>query len=237
MMVPEVALTGLTLGLLQGLGVDHTCSFFPIMTTSFKKNIILGSTWGIAHSFGVLLVLSAIFFLKRLTPFVYPFAVADLLYACVLIVIGSFSLWKFHFRSSCHAHDHHVHHEDDLEADEITRLSLLHNKNLPDAGEISDRQQITIAASAGFFHGISGCGCVVAAVPLLAVSAGSTMAFYASSLVIGAVVSSAALAAAFSVIVQSPENLRTVNAAGGALAVGVGVFFAIHSRQHRGEVL
>ena len=228
MRIPEVAYAGLALGFLQGLGVDHSCSFLPLMSTHSKSNILLGSLWGFSHSFGVLLVLAVLFSLKRLTPFVYPFAVADLLYSALLISIGSYTLYKL-FRPPISDHSDHDHDES---------LSILEKQPVEKLeDEPISRKRLVVASSAGFFHGISGCGCALAAVPLLAVSAGSTLAFYAASLVLGAVLSSASAAAVLSFAVRTPESLRLVNALGGLLALGVGLFFALHSRQHRSELL
>ena len=237
MRVPEVAFAGLTLGLLQGLSVEHTCSFLPLMSSNVSQNILLGSVWAITHSVGVLIVLSFLFTLKRFTPFVYPFAIADTLYAVTLVAIGAFTLWTVFARPKCAScHNHKEEEEDEAE---IAALSLL-ERQPPSPEELTASKKtaaVSVAASAGFLHGLSGCGCTFAAVPLLAVSATSTLLFYAASLVVGTLVASVAVATAASTLVKTPDSLKVANAVGGALAVGAGLFFAVHSRHHRGEVL
>jgi ABC-type nickel/cobalt efflux system permease component RcnA len=214
-------------------GPDHLAAVTPLTIDSKKNSWSIGLSWGLGHTFGMLIIGVIFILLKDKINVDLISNHGEKIVGFLLIGIGIWALLKLknnHGGKHKHIHPHmhednvHIHaHSHSKEAKHIHK----HNK--------SHQQNIISALGIGVIHGVAGVSHLIAILPTLALPTKSGSVFYLFGFGVGTVLAMVAYAVTIGIISQKTHesNNRKLSVFlrifGGSAAVLVGIYWILNS--------
>ncbi|MDD3638306.1 MAG: sulfite exporter TauE/SafE family protein [Bacteroidales bacterium] len=213
-------------------GPDHLAAVTPLAIENKLKSWAIGLSWGLGHTFGMLLIGVLFIYFKQYIPVDAISAYSEILVGLVLIGIGLWAFWRIFFRSrKVHAHPHshtnaegevytHVHAHDHP-------AQNIHAHKHPD----QIRQNSFSALIIGLIHGLAGVSHLIGVLPTLAFPSNFDSAMYLTGFGLGTI----AAMVIFSFLLgyvsyQSSEKakpviFKTIQFTGAFASLAVGVYW------------
>ncbi|MCX6243844.1 MAG: sulfite exporter TauE/SafE family protein [Bacteroidetes bacterium] len=214
-------------------GPDHLAAVTPLAIDSRKKSWIIGLSWGIGHTLGMLLIGTLFILLKGILPVEKISAHSEIIVGILLIMIGSWAIFKILRKKNPYAHAHpHVHTQPSFFI-HIHRHSHHEHPDHVHAHKKDYRQNAGTALIVGIVHGISGFSHLLAVLPALALPSMASAVFYLTGFAIGTILTMVLFAlilgtVAYRSSLQKKSGfLFGFSLTGGILAITVGIFWII----------
>lgn len=234
-------------------GPDHLAAVTPLAIDSRKKSWLIGFSWGIGHTIGMLLLGSIFLLFKDYLPIDAISAHSETIIGFLLIFIGIWALLRlrikhshgelphthFHTKPFLYPHIHkHKHHtnDSDKESKYAQKLdpedSLNHDHQHSHQGKVN--RNIYSAIGIGIIHGFAGFSHIIALLPSLALpTVGSTVLYliaFASGTIISMVIFSFILGlVAFQSMVRNKKTfLKWFTIIGAFSAIAIGILWIIN---------
>ena len=212
-------------------GPDHLAAVTPLAIDSHKKSWMIGLSWGIGHTLGILMIGLLFLLFKEVLPIEKISKHSDKIVGFLLVGIGSWALLKIYIRHSHgnrpHSHFHtqpflyaHIHrhtHKD----------SSGHEHN--HIGNI--RQNSITALFIGIIHGFAGFSHLFALLPSLALPTIWLSIIYITAFAAGTITTMILFAfilglVAFRSVQKDKQTfLKWFTITGGVLAIAVGIIW------------
>ncbi|MCX6303469.1 MAG: hypothetical protein NT040_00735 [Bacteroidetes bacterium] len=223
-------------------GPDHLAAVTPLAIDSRKKSWMIGFSWGVGHTIGMLLIGMLFILFREYLPLEAITKHSDTVVGFLLIGIGGWAIIRtfLHHRHGTRPHSH-FHTRPFLYA-HIHRHSHVQSEG-PD-GDHSDghdhdhiktvRQNAIAALSVGIIHGFAGFSHLFALLPSLALPTMIASVIYISAFAAGTILTMVLFAfilgiVAFRLVVKDKQAfLKWFTLTGGFLAIGVGVLWLVH---------
>lgn len=206
---------GMLIGMRHALEPDHLAAVATMASTSKNpcKTARIGFFWGMGHT----LALVGVTLLVAATGLVLPETLTlrfEQLVACMLIGLGSWSIYQALFKPFRHPPGHHEHHISGPDAH-------VHLGPWTFAGR---------PLLVGLLHGLAGSGALTVSILVTVPSAAGQIA-YAGAFGLGSTLGMALLSGMLGVpvarLMQRPMVGRGLQAVAGLIALGVGVMWGI----------
>ncbi len=211
-------------------GPDHLAAVTPLAIESKKKSWSVGLFWGLGHITGMLLIGLLFLLFREYIPIEAISQYSEQIVGLVLVGIGVWAIIKvFIKRIPKHKHPHfhtdpepyvHIHsHPHEHEHDH----NHVHKK-------VSRQNNIT-ALGVGTLHGFAGISHLVLLLPTLAFPSMTESALYLAGFAIGTLAAMIIYATILGLIgqrssaVKNPKVFMIVRLLGGAIAIGIGIFW------------
>ena len=216
-------------------GPDHLAAVTPLAIDSRKKSWIIGLSWGIGHTTGMLIIGGLFILLKGLLPVDKISAHSEVLVGIMLIIIGLWAIRRILKKKPPHQHVHphihitpkfmvHIHsHEHNDQPDHLHE----HKKNW--------HQNAGTALLVGIVHGFSGFSHLLAVLPALALPSTAAAVYYLTGFAIGTVLTMVMVTLILGTIAYHSSLKKKSNflfgfsLSGGILAVVIGIFWIFRS--------
>ena len=215
-------------------GPDHLAAVTPLAIDSRKKSWLIGLSWGVGHTTGVLLIGLLFFLFKEFLPVVSISKHSDTLIGFLLICIGSWAIFRT-FRPHSHRNRPHAHFH--------TKPFLYVHKHRHTHSAFSDhehshpetvRQKELTAFIIGAIHGFAGFSHLFALLPSLAFPTVWDTVAYLASFAAGTILTMILFAffmgivAYESVLKNKRIFLKWFTLSGGSLAIAIGILWLFH---------
>jgi ABC-type nickel/cobalt efflux system permease component RcnA len=223
-------------------GPDHLAAVTPLAIDSRKKSWMIGFSWGLGHTAGMLFIGGLFILFKRYIPFEAFSKHSETMIGVLLIGIGVFAISRTYLRHSHgnrpHSHFHtrpflytHIHrHTHDKTKERPATLRDDHDHEHP--GTV--RQNILTALFIGIIHGFAGFSHLFALLPSLALPTVLDSVVYVGAFAAGTILTMVLFAfilglVAFKAVVKDKQVfLKWFTLTGGFLAIGIGILWLIH---------
>lgn len=215
-------------------GPDHLAAVTPLAIDSRKKSWIIGLSWGIGHTVGMLLIGFLFVLFKEVLPIEAISKHSDTVIGFLLIGIGSWAIFRIYLRHSHgnrpHTHFHtvpflyahiHRHSHDDSPTHEHKHTETV-------------KQNVFTALFIGIVHGFAGFSHLFALLPSLALPTVLDSVVYLVAFASGTIMTMILFAfilglVAFQSLVKDRQVfLKWFTATGGFLAIAVGILWLVH---------
>jgi len=216
-------------------GPDHLAAVTPLAIDSHKKSWIIGLSWGIGHTAGILMIGSLFILFKEFLPVEKIAAHSEILVGILLVVIGLWAILKIFRKHIPRQHVHpHVHMQPKF-------FIHIHRHSHQDHGDHVHthkkdyRQNAGIAMGIGIVHGVSGFSHLLAVLPALALPSKVAAIFYLAGFAIGTILTMILVALILGTIAyksslqKKSRFLFGFSLSGGILAITIGIFWIIRS--------
>lgn len=215
-------------------GPDHLAAVTPLAIDSRRKSWVIGFSWGLGHTIGMLLIGLLFVLFKEILPVESISKHSETVIGFMLIGIGAYAIFRTYIKHSHgnvpHPHVHtrpfffahihrHTHHE-------------VSSHDHEHAGTI--RQNAFTALSIGVVHGFAGFSHLFALLPSLALPSVWDSVIYVLSFALGTIMAMVLFASilgfvAFrSEVKQREVFLKWFTFGGGILAIAIGIMWLIH---------
>ena len=215
-------------------GPDHLAAVTPLAIDSRKKSWMIGFSWGLGHTLGMLMIGLLFILFKEFLPVDLISRLSDKLIGLLLIGIGSWAIIRTYIRHShgnrSHAHFHtkpffytHIHRHSHEESPSHEHV---HTRTI--------RQNALTALSIGVIHGFAGFSHLFALLPSLAMPSVWASVLYITAFACGTILTMILFAfilglVAFRSAVKDKQIfLKWFTFSGGILAIAIGVLWLIH---------
>ncbi len=215
-------------------GPDHLAAVTPLAIDSRRKSWMIGFSWGLGHTVGMLLIGMLFILFREFLPVEAISRHSDTAIGILLIIIGSWAIFRtyrhhshgnrphthFHTRPFLYAHFHRHTHEE--------------SPGHEHTHEISVRQNGFTALGIGTVHGFAGFSHLFAMLPSLALptvwDSVTYLVAFASGTIITMIIFAYILGfvAYRSAIENKQKFLKWFTLTGGLLAIAIGVLWIIH---------
>ena len=239
-------------------GPDHLAAIGPLAIDSRKKSWMIGFSWGLGHTLGLLLIGLLFIQFKEFLPIGAISKHSDTVIGFLLIGIGSWALLRIYLRHShgnkAHGHFHtqpflyvHMHmHSHDLRPafNDVPHHFTGHNqRHLPGDDHGHDHEHIHngkvkqnafMAFGIGIIHGFAGFSHLFALLPSLALPTMLASVIYIFAFASGTILTMIIFAfilglAAFQSLVKDRHIfLKWFTLSGAFLAIAIGILWLIH---------
>ncbi|MCX6277267.1 MAG: nickel transporter [Bacteroidetes bacterium] len=223
-------------------GPDHLAAVTPLAIDSRKKSWMIGLSWGLGHTIGMLLIGLLFVLFKEILPVELISKHSETAIGILLIGIGGWAILRtfmrhshgnrphshFHTRPFLYAHFHKHSHSAELE----------HKGSHPDGHEhdhpVAVKQNAFTALSIGIFHGFAGFSHLFALLPSLALPTVWASVIYVTAFALGTILTMVlfafilGLVAFRSVVKDNQVFLKWFTFGGGLLAIAIGILWLIH---------
>lgn len=221
-------------------GPDHLAAVTPLAIDSRKKSWIVGFSWGLGHTIGMLLIGLLFILFKEFLPIEAISKHSETMIGILLIAIGCWALLRIYLRHSHgnrpHPHFHnkpffyaHSHkHTHDIEP----VLPQNHGHEHQPNGTI--KQNAFTALSIGIVHGFAGFSHLFALLPSLALPTIWASIIYIIAFASGTILAMIIFAflmglVAFQSVVKDKEVfLKWFTISGAILAIAIGILWIFH---------
>jgi sulfite exporter TauE/SafE len=215
-------------------GPDHLAAVTPLAIESKRKSWSIGLSWGIGHTFGMLLIGVLFILFKGFINVDLISKYGEIFVGFLLIGIGAWAIAKiyikhsslFHHHSHPHIHDNEVHiHFHSHETEEIHKHE--HKK--------THNQNCLTAVSIGILHGFAGVSHLFAILPTIAFPSKYESSIYLTGFGFGTISAMIIFAIILGILGQkTSENKQQkfytyLRLIGGATAIIVGVLWIVFS--------
>ncbi len=216
-------------------GPDHLAAVTPLAIDSRNKSWIIGISWGIGHTTGMMIIGCLFILVKGLLPVERISAHSEILVGIMLIAIG---MWAILRVLKIKSPDHHVHPHVHTQPKFLVHIHRHSHHDLE--GHLHEhkknyRQNAGTALLVGIVHGFSGFSHLLAVLPALALPTGSVAFFYLAGFGFGTILTMVIVTLILGTIayrssLQKKSNfLFGFSLCGGILAVAIGIFWIIRS--------
>jgi ABC-type nickel/cobalt efflux system permease component RcnA len=223
-------------------GPDHLAAVTPLAVDSRKKSWIVGLSWGLGHTLGMLLIGLLFVLFKELLPIEQISKYSDTVIGFLLIGIGCWAIFRtylrhshrnrphshFHTQPFLYAHFHkHTHHTGKVHSDG-------HSDGHDHEHSGTVRQNVFTALFIGIIHGFAGFSHLFALLPSLALPTVMASVIYISAFAAGTIFTMVLFAfilgmVAFkSIVKDKKEFLKWFTFGGGVLAIAIGILWLFH---------
>jgi ABC-type nickel/cobalt efflux system permease component RcnA len=220
-------------------GPDHLAAVTPLSIDSRKRSWTIGLFWGLGHTLGMILIGAVFLIFREVFPVERISLHSELIIGILLIVIGSwaiFRVYRRHFHASgSHAH-FHTHPHLYAHNHEHTHGHPGHHEHLH-PGEVNSRhkQNLITSLSIGVLHGFAGFSHLLALLPSLALPSHSDAIVYLVSFAFGTIITMMIFSFMIGRIADRAVRNKNLNflrwytLAGGWLAIAIGIYWLILS--------
>jgi ABC-type nickel/cobalt efflux system permease component RcnA len=223
-------------------GPDHLAAVTPLAIDSRKKSWMVGLSWGLGHTIGMLLIGLLFILFKEYIPVESISKHSDTVIGLLLIGIGTYAIFRTYRRHS-HGNRPHTHfHTRPFLYAHIHKHSHAHDTgNMADISEIHAhehtgkvKQNAFTAFFIGIIHGFAGFSHLFALLPSLAMPSVTDSVIYIFAFAAGTILTMVLFAVmlgavAFRAVVKDKQMfLKWFTLAGGFLAIGIGILWLIH---------
>jgi len=164
--------TGLIAGIIHVIGgADHLIAMAPSSITNPKLALKNGLSWGLGHSWGVIILSILAIFIKDITHLTKLSYFAEFLVGISLLIIGSIAI-KNSFKFNIHTHQHE--HNDGISHKHF------HYHKSRDKRHNRHSHALT---SLGVLHGLAGGSHLIAVIPALALPMQEAFAYLIAYLI------------------------------------------------------
>ena len=210
-----VVLTGVLAGFIHVIGgADHLIAMAPSAINSPKKAFKNSLSWGLGHSFGVLLLAFLAIFIKDITPLNKFSDIAEFLVGISLLIIGVIAIYNS-FQLKIHAHSHK---HDNGFAHSHYHFHAKEQKNI--------NKHSHALTGLGLLHGIAGGSHFLAVLPALALPIVSAC-FYLISYLFGSLISMNLFTflISFTTLNVGQKFIKRLICAAGGISFSMGLFW------------
>jgi ABC-type nickel/cobalt efflux system permease component RcnA len=221
-------------------GPDHLAAVTPLAIDSRKKSWIIGFSWGLGHTIGMLLIGLLFILFKELLPFEEISKHSETIIGVLLIGIGSWAILRiyirhrhrnrphphFHSKPFLYAHMHrHTHDKSAVPAQD-------HGHEHQSSGTV--RQNAFTALTIGIVHGFAGFSHLFALLPSLALPTIWASVIYIVAFASGTIIAMMIFAfllglVAFQSVVKDKQVfLKWFTLSGALLAIAIGILWIFH---------
>ena len=233
-------MVGLVTGIIASMahvitGPDHLAAVTPLAIDSRKKSWIIGLSWGIGHTTGMLIIGGLFILVKGLLPVERISANSEVIVGIMLIAIGLWAIWRILKRKSPHQHVHPHAHTQPKFLVHIHRHSHHDHEDHFHEHKKNYRQNAGTALLVGIVHGFSGFSHLLAVLPALALPTRSIAFFYLTGFALGTILTMVIVSLILGTIAYRSSLRKKSNflfgfsLSGGILAVVIGIFWIIRS--------
>ena len=219
-------------------GPDHLAAVTPLAIDSRKKSWMIGFSWGLGHTMGMLMIGLLFVLFKEYLPVGAISKHSDTVIGLLLIAIGSYAIVRTYRRHTHgnrpHSHFHtepflyaHIHkHTHDSRVDHTGEHEHAHTGRV--------RQNAFAAFFIGTIHGFAGFSHLFALLPSLALPTVMDTIAYISAFAVGTIMTMVLFAfilglVAFQSVVKDKQVfLKWFTLTGGFLAIGIGILWLVH---------
>jgi ABC-type nickel/cobalt efflux system permease component RcnA len=217
-------------------GPDHLAAVTPLAIDSQKKSWVVGLSWGIGHTLGMLLIGSVFLLFRKFISVDAITAHSETIIGLLLITIGSWAIIRIyyrHFHSNrshthfhskpylyAHAHEHSHNH------------GSLHEHSHSEHKEV--KRNAFTSLSIGVIHGFAGFSHLFALLPSLALPSTLDSVLYLLAFAIGTVLTMIVFSfvlgfiAFQSFIKDKISFLKWFSISGGILAICIGILWLVY---------
>lgn len=223
-------------------GPDHLAAVTPLAIDSRKKSWIIGFSWGLGHTIGMLLIGLLFILFKKFLPIEGISKHSDTVIGFLLIGIGSWALLRT-YRQHSHGNRPHAHfHNNPFLYAHIHKHShkigpIIDSKHDLNHGHVhfgEVKQNAFTALLIGIIHGFAGFSHLFALLPSLALPTIWSSFVYILSFALGTIFTMVVFAyilglVAFqSVVKDKPKFLKWFTLSGALLAISIGILWLFH---------
>lgn len=215
-------------------GPDHLAAVTPLAIDSRRKSWMIGFSWGIGHTVGMLLIGLLFVLFKEFLPVDAISRHSDTVIGFLLIGIGSWAIFRTYLRHS-HGNRPHTHfHTIPFLYAHIHKHAHVDSSNHEHSHHGIVKQNAFTALFIGIIHGFAGFSHLFAMLPSLALPTVWDSVIYLIAFASGTIVTMILFAfilgiVAFqSVIKDKQVFLKWFTLCGGFLAIAVGILWLIH---------
>jgi len=230
-------------------GPDHLAAVTPLAIDSRKKSWMIGFSWGLGHTIGMLLIGLLFILFKSVLPVEAISKHSDTVIGFLLIVIGCWAIVRIYIRhyqgNKLHLHFHtkpylypHIHwHTHEMDTEESHPNSEFVDGIETDHGHVHTgkvKKNALAAFSIGIVHGFAGFSHLFALLPSLALPTIGASVIYIVAFAFGTVLTMMffafmlGLVAFKSVMNNNLMFLKWFSYTGAVLAIAVGIVWIIH---------
>jgi len=227
-------------------GPDHMAAVTPLAIDSRKKSWMIGFSWGLGHTIGMLMIGLLFILFKKYLPVEAISKHSDTVIGVLLIAIGTWAILRIylHHRHGNHPHTHfhtkpflyphiHRHTHADLHAQKVEHVHPLQAGHEHEHTGTIRRNAIT-ALSIGTIHGFAGFSHLFALLPSLALPTLAATITYIAAFAAGTILTMILFAFILGVVAykaalkEKQKFLKWFTLTGGFLAIGIGILWIIH---------
>ena len=219
-------------------GPDHLAAVTPLAIDSRKKSWMIGFSWGLGHTIGMLLIGLLFVLFKELLPVDLISKYSETVIGVLLIGIGSWAIVRIYLHHS-HGNRPHTHfHTRPFLYAHIHKHTHRTGREYPtDHGHTHTgtmKQNAMTALLIGIIHGFAGFSHLFALLPSLALPTVMASVIYISAFAAGTILTMILFAfilglVAFQSVVKDKQVfLKWFTFSGGMLAILIGILWIIH---------
>lgn len=222
-------------------GPDHLAAVTPLAIDSRKKSWMIGFSWGLGHTIGMLLIGCLFILFKQYLPIEAISKHSDTVIGVLLIGIGSWAILRtyLHHSHGNHPHSHfhtrpflypHIHKH--THTPHVHKNALIEDHEHEHTGKV--RRNVFTSLLIGIIHGFAGFSHLFALLPSLALPTMMATVIYISAFAAGTILTMILFAfilglVAFRAVVKDKQIfLKWFTLTGGILAVCIGILWIIH---------
>ncbi len=229
-------------------GPDHLAAVSPLAIDSRKKSWLIGFSWGLGHTVGMLLIGLLFVLFRGVLPVEEIADYSDTIIGFLLIGIGCWAIARIYIRhnhgSRPHAHFHtkphlypHIHkHSHKIIPEPAHHHKHSHPHPIDHDHEHNEKvkSNALTALSIGIIHGFAGFSHLFALLPSLALPSVWASIVYIIAFATGTVVTMIIFAfilglVAFQSVVKNQQNfLKWFTLTGAILAIVIGILWIVH---------
>lgn len=223
-------------------GPDHLAAVTPLAIDSRKKSWMIGFSWGLGHTIGMLMIGSLFILFRAYLPVEAISKHSDTVIGVLLIGIGCWAILRIYLHHTHgnrpHSHFHtkpylypHIHKHTHDHSHENPHPDLAEHEH-EHAGMVK-RNALT-AMLIGTVHGFAGFSHLFALLPSLALPSVMASVIYVSAFALGTILTMVLFAlilgvVAYKAVIENRQAfLKWFTLTGGILAVAIGVWWIIH---------
>jgi hypothetical protein len=216
-------------------GPDHLAAVTPLAISSRKRSWLVGLSWGIGHTLGMLAIGLVFIYMKGLLPVERISSHSEVMVGLLLIGIGTWAIIRADHRKN---HRRHIHPHIHLKPHLSFHIHWHSHENQPDHLHVH-RPTVANTSRAGLavgiVHGVSGFSHLVAILPLLALPASVEAFMYLAGFAAGTIGAMVLVSFATGMIAHrsslsgNTRFLYVFSLFAGILAVGTGIIWVIRS--------
>jgi len=233
-------MVGLITGIIASMahvitGPDHLAAVTPFAIDSRKKSWIIGFSWGIGHTFGMLIIGGIFVLLRGYLPMDKITSHSEILVGIMLIIIGFWAIRKTLKENTLYFHHHHPHvHHHSRFLERIFHHSHPDREGIPEH-EDRHHENSWAAFVVGTVHGVTGINHLVAILPVLALATIWDGIFYLTGFAAGTIFTMVFVALVLGIIAhRSSQKNKTkflfwFSMCGGLLATITGIYWILIS--------
>ena len=200
-------------------GPDHLAAVTPLAIDSRKKSWMVGLSWGLGHTMGMLLIGLLFILFKEFLPVEAIAKHSDTVIGFLLIMIGGWAIVRTWLRHSHAGRSHPV----DVDPHGHEHVHT-----------VTTKQNVYTALSIGVIHGFAGFSHLFALLPSLALPTVMASVLYISAFAAGTILTMVLFAfilgiVAFRSVVNDKQVfLKWFTFTGGILAIAIGILWLVH---------